>query len=121
MQLQVNVIPKSPEYKVVKFDRGGLDVQVIQANPGGITNDRLVTFLSIVLEYPEGDIKVISGQEGADKKVYIRGLSEGDLVSRLGIATQRSVSMPWEEEGVGKDKSKKRSVRSKKRKRTKSD
>ena len=121
MDVHVNVIPGSDEDKIIKYDKGGLDIQVKNPDLGGKTNETVAFLIARALNHPEGDVKVVSGFEGSDKKVYIRNLGKIEIIRRLDLGAFESSVKEWETAKGGRDKSKKRSIRSKKKKRVHGD
>lgn len=117
MDIHVNVIPNSEKNKLIKYDKGGLDIQITSAFVGGKTNENIAVMIAKALNHPEGDVKVVSGFEGTDKKVYVRNLDKTEIKRRLDLGAFESSVKEWEVAKGGKDKSKRRSVKSKKKKR----
>lgn len=121
MDIHVNVVPNSDEDKIIKYDEGGLDIQIKSAFVSGQTNENIATIIAKALNHPEGDVKVVSGFDGTDKKVYIRNLGKVEIIRRLELGAFESSVKERETAKGGRDKSKKRSVKNKKKKRIRGD
>ena len=53
----------------------------------GRANKALLRLLADTLGLPKTDVSLVSGHAGRDKVVELRGLSEAEVVSRLGALT----------------------------------
>ncbi len=49
----------------------------------GAANEALIAFLAQLLERPQRDITIVSGQKSRDKRIRVAGVSARDLTSKL--------------------------------------
>jgi uncharacterized protein (TIGR00251 family) len=83
--LSVRVSPNAPRNEIAGFAEGVLRVKVAAPPEKGKANRELVSFLSRVLDVNSGSLTVIRGHTGRSKLVTVSGLSQEELLRRLGL------------------------------------
>jgi len=82
--LTVRVTPRAGRSAVAGVRDGMLLVKLAAAPVDGAANDALVALLSEVLDIPKRSIRIKSGARSRTKVVEIDGVTEGEVLSRLG-------------------------------------
>jgi uncharacterized protein (TIGR00251 family) len=80
----VRVTPRAGRSAVAGVRDGMLLVKLAAAPVDGAANDALVALLSEVLHIPKRSIRIKSGARSRTKVVEIDGVTEGEVLSRLG-------------------------------------
>ena len=82
----VKVVPGSSRTAVCGLYDGMVKVKVAAAPEKGKANECLVEFLAAQLRVAKKDVRIAAGATRPVKQVEVRGLAEGDLLARLGLA-----------------------------------
>lgn len=83
--LDLRVSPDSLEDKIegVNRWRNNLEVDVEERAEGGKANKALVKLLADSLKMSENKIKIVKGKRSKQKRVFISGIDEPGLISRV--------------------------------------
>jgi uncharacterized protein (TIGR00251 family) len=81
--LAVRAQPGAKRNGVVGEHNGALKVAVSAPPRDGRANEALVEALSAALGVKRGQVELLSGQTGRDKRFLIRGIARGELDRRL--------------------------------------
>ncbi len=81
--LQVRVMPRARTDGVSRDASGTLRVRLRAPPVEGAANRALIELLAKHLGVKRGDLEVVHGARGRDKRVRVRGCSEADLADRL--------------------------------------
>jgi uncharacterized protein (TIGR00251 family) len=81
--LQVRVQPRASKNEVVGWQAGALKVRLTAPPVEGAANAALVAFLAERLDVRRGDIRLLSGDTGRNKRLEITSLSPEELGARL--------------------------------------
>ena len=83
VSLSLRVHPNASRDEVLGFIDGVLRVKVAAPPLKGKANEKLVAFLSKLLDVNRDSISIVKGQTNRNKVVVIRGLSHEDIMKRL--------------------------------------
>lgn len=83
-EIRVKLNPRSSRNQITGRDQGVYCVKVTPPPVGGLANKALIGLLAKNLKIPKGNIEIRSGKHSRMKRVRISGLSEGEILSRLG-------------------------------------
>ena len=84
-RLSVRVSPNAPKNEITGFVEGVLRVKVAAPPEKGKANRELISFLGRVLDISPGSLDVIKGHTGRSKLIAVSGLSQEELLRRLGL------------------------------------
>jgi uncharacterized protein len=83
--VQVKVVPRSRRNQVVGVLGGALKLKVAAAPEDGQANGAVRDLLARALNISAAEIVLVAGQTQPRKRILIRGLTPGDIRSRLGL------------------------------------
>ncbi len=81
--LRVRAVPGASRERVVGLHGGALKLATTAAAEKGKANRRLLSLLAESLGLSPGELELVSGETGREKRVLIRGLTADDLRGRL--------------------------------------
>jgi uncharacterized protein (TIGR00251 family) len=82
--LAVRAQPGAKRTGVVGEHNGALKVAVAAPPTDGRANEALIEALAAALSVKRGQVELLSGQTGRDKRFLIRGLARSELEGRIG-------------------------------------
>jgi uncharacterized protein (TIGR00251 family) len=82
--LRVRVTPRAGRDALAGWQDGVLRVRLAAAPVDGRANDALIRFLASLLRVPAGNVRLLGGERGRQKRLAVAGLSESELRNRLG-------------------------------------
>ena len=83
MILGIRVAPGSSRQGIVGPHGGDLKVAVREPPERGRANRAVLALLAEILRIPRSDLEVIGGAGSRSKRLLVRGLSSGSILSRL--------------------------------------
>ena len=82
-RLTLRVSPGAASTAVVGRYGGGWKLRVAAAPQDGKANAAVVRLLADVLDLPERDVAIVSGQGSRDKTVAVAGIADDEIERRL--------------------------------------
>ena len=83
--LRVRAVPRASRNEIAGVQDDALRVR-LQAPPvDGKANKALLRFLADTLDVPPTSLALLAGETGRHKRVFIPGLTEGQVRDRLGL------------------------------------
>lgn len=82
-RLSLRVSPGAASTAVVGPHGGGWKLRVAAAPEHGKANAAVVRLLADVLDLPERDVTIVSGQGSRDKTVALTGITDDEIERRL--------------------------------------
>src|SRR5687768_12000192 len=83
LRIRVRVKPRASRSRIVSAAGDVLEVAVAAPPVDGEANEELVRLLSSVLDVARRNVEIVGGAHGRTKLLRIRGLTHGELTSRL--------------------------------------
>jgi uncharacterized protein (TIGR00251 family) len=83
--IAVKVVPRAAKNEIVGWLEGALKVRVQAPPENGRANRALVALLAEALDLKKNAVTVAAGRSSAHKRVVIAGLTQAEILSRLGI------------------------------------
>jgi uncharacterized protein len=83
IRLEVYIQPNAGRSQVSSFSAGVLKVRIAAPPIEGKANQKLIEFLSEVLDIAKSNLIIIRGQTGKHKLIEITGLSEEQINNRI--------------------------------------
>ncbi len=83
--LSLKVQPRSSRNQLVGYHDGTLKVKLTAPPVDGLANICCCEFLAKLLGLPARDIELVSGTTSRYKKVFVKGLSGGEVARCLGL------------------------------------
>jgi len=87
VKLTLFIQPKASKNEIIGPHNGALKIKITAPPVDGKANAELVEFLSEILDIPKRQIEILKGETGRNKSVEILGLSEVDVLQRLGLSS----------------------------------
>jgi uncharacterized protein len=81
--LQVRVVPRARANALTRDEGGGLRARLTAPPVDGAANRALLDLLARRLGVKRGDLEVVHGLRGRDKRIAIHGLAAADVQARL--------------------------------------
>ncbi len=81
--LEVRVVPRARRRVLTRDPSGRLRARITEPPVDGAANRALVDLLARTLGVKRGDVEVVHGERGRDKRVLVHGCSPADLEARL--------------------------------------
>lgn len=81
--LQVRVQPRASKNELVGWQAGALKVRLTAPPVEGAANAALIAFLAERLDVRRGEIRLVSGDTGRNKRLEFASLSPEELSARL--------------------------------------
>jgi uncharacterized protein (TIGR00251 family) len=81
--LQVRVQPRASKNELVGWQAGALKIRLTAPPVEGAANAALVAFLAEVLGVRRGELRLLSGDTGRNKRLEVASLSPEELAARL--------------------------------------
>ena len=82
-KISLRVYPNAARDEVLGFTDGVCHIKVAAPPVKGKANDRLIAFLSQLLDVSKGRVSIIKGHTSRSKLIAIDGLSREDVMKRL--------------------------------------
>jgi hypothetical protein len=89
IRLAIFAKPRARASAIRGIREGALEVAIAAAPIDGAANEELIRFLAEVLGMTKRDIVLLAGESAKQKRVELRGVSEGDVraaLARAGLA-----------------------------------
>jgi len=83
--LEVQVVPRASQSRIVGPHAGRLKIQLTAPPVDGAANAALVDLLADTIDVPRGDLTVVRGHTGRRKTVRFAGITASELRRRLGL------------------------------------
>lgn len=87
-RIVVRVTPRAGRDEIRGVKDGVLLVRLKAPPVEGAANEGLVRFLADCLSVPKSSVAVESGQRSRTKQVSVEGMGPGEILRRLGLASQ---------------------------------
>lgn len=81
--LEVRVVPRARTNALTRDAEGHLRARITAPPVDGAANRALIDLLASALGVRRGDLEVVHGEHGRNKRVAVHGCSEDDLRSRV--------------------------------------
>ena len=81
--LEVRVVPRARTNALTRDPSGALRARLTAPPVDGAANRALIDLLARALGTKRGDLEIVHGERGRDKRVRVHGCSEADLAARL--------------------------------------
>lgn len=88
LRIRVRVKPRASKSRILSPREGMLEVAVAAPPVDGAANLELIRTLCAALGCSKSAIEIVSGPASRSKLVAIVGLSEAELIAKLGLATK---------------------------------
>lgn len=75
--------PRASKTRIVGLHGGMLKIALAAPPVDGAANKALLRYLAKALGVPRGDLSLVSGESGRNKRVLVRGRSPGEVAQAL--------------------------------------
>ncbi len=89
--LQVRVVPRARANALTRDGAGALRARLTAPPVDGAANRALLELMARHLGVKRGDLEVVHGVRGRDKRIAVHGLSEAEVQARLDALTPSDV------------------------------
>jgi uncharacterized protein len=86
VRIAVQVQPRASRTEVVGISGGFLKIRVAAPPVDGAANSELIQWLGKQLSVRKSDIRIMSGERGRKKVIYVHGVTVSTVNERLGLA-----------------------------------
>ena len=86
VRIAIKVQPRASRTEIVGTADGFLKVRVAAPPVDGAANSELIQWLSKQLSVRKSDVRIVSGERGRNKLVYVHGVTITSVNDRLGLS-----------------------------------
>jgi uncharacterized protein (TIGR00251 family) len=85
VRIRVRVKPRASKSRILQVREGALEIAVAAPPIDGEANSELIRTLAAALSHAKSSIEIVSGEGSRSKLVAIAGLTEAELLAKLGL------------------------------------
>ena len=92
--LTVHIQPRASTTECVGIHGGAIKIRVAAPPVGGAANGALIRFLASRFSIPCTSVRIHSGAGGRHKRVFVKGITEQFVLTRLKLGNQKRLAKP---------------------------